>query len=621
MGKLHVLSDDKTGNQTVVCAISSTFLNCTCFPQRIQIPINPPLTSVSGVVGGNGFICAVSSSYPSSTSVMVCWRFSNLSSNMTYKRIYIGPYLTDLNSGNSHICGLVNGSNSNSLHCWQWRNFNFNHTVNNISSSLAVGENFVCGLSDLGEIQCLGSDDNVFDQMPRRNFSRVGAGFRHVCAISISGSLECWGNMAGERPEGEFTSLALGENRSCAIRSNGTVICWGENGFALPELLRDESFIAIEAKRTIFCGVVTSNYSLFCWGNEGFDSNPLVFSDVVPGPCRTRTECGCGPLPNYGEYCEQGLMICQPCVKQPSWTILPPPRPPPPPSLPPPAGKKWNSKMVAFLVIGCVGSFSLLLAVCIFLFSRYFKIRGSRVHDSGRLEEGGSPQPSGQMPQPQPAPPVLEKKLSYMISMGNGGHLEEFSLEILLKATENFSEEHKIGSGSFGSVYHATLDDGREVAIKRAEISSSSSYAGATKRGGQEDKDLAFLNELEFLSRLNHKNLIIRICEDGNERVLVHEYMENGTLFDHLHKLPFSPLTSWAARIKVALDAARGIEYLHEYAIPRVIHRDIKSSNILLDATWTARVSDLPLVDGPQATSPTSHYVRGDHGVHGPRVL
>ncbi|GFP81418.1 serine/threonine-protein kinase-like protein ccr4 [Phtheirospermum japonicum] len=239
--------------------------------------------------------------------------------------------------------------------------------------------------------------------------------------------------------------------------------------------------------------------------------------------------------------------------------------------------------MVAVLVVGCIGSFSSLLVVCVFLFSRYIKIRD---------------RPSGptDVPQPHPTPPVLDKKLSHLISMGSGGHLDEFSLEELLQATGNFSDEHKIGSGSFGSVYLATLDDGRRVAIKRAESSTSSSYAGPTKRG-EEDKDLAFMNELEFLSKLNHKNLVrlLGYCEDRDERVLVYEYMENGTLFDHLHKLQDSPLCSWATRITVALDAARGIEYLHEYANPHIIHRDIKSSNILLDGAWTAKVSDFGL--------------------------
>lgn len=255
------------------------------------------------------------------------------------------------------------------------------------------------------------------------------------------------------------------------------------------------------------------------------------------------------------------------------------------------------------MVVGCVGSFSLLSVLCLLAFTRYVKVRGSRIHDSGRLEEGSSSGRSDQNAQQvQPTARVLEKKLTHMISMGNVGHLEEFSLRSLRDATNNFSEEHKIGTGSFGTVYHAILSDGREVAVKRAETSTSTSYLGGTKRS-LEDKDSAFLNELEFLSRLNHKNLVrlIGYCEDCEERVLVYEYMSNGTLHDHLHKLETSPLMSWSARIEVALNAARGIEYLHEYANPRIIHRDIKSSNILLDSNWKAKVSDFGLsLMGPQ---------------------
>lgn len=202
--------------------------------------------------------------------------------------------------------------------------------------------------------------------------------------------------------------------------------------------------------------------------------------------------------------------------------------------------------MIAFLVVGCVGFSILLLAIGFFLF-RFCICRGYRVHDSGRLDETGAPLEQGtrqqqqqQHPQIQQAPlsPVLEKRLSQLASMGNAGHLEEFSLQLLLQATNNFSEDHKVGTGSFGSVYRATLEDGREVAIKRAETSSTSSYAVGTRR--QEDKDDAFINELESLSRLHHKNLIrlLGFCEDSNERVLVYEYLSNGTLHDHLHKLP-----------------------------------------------------------------------------------
>ncbi|XP_073286011.1 serine/threonine-protein kinase-like protein CCR4 [Primulina huaijiensis] len=600
---LSTVAISETGNQTLVCAIaqnvnhsqeSPSFINCTSFPRRVQIVLGPALRSVSGIVGGNGFLCALSSFYSSSTSIMVCWRFSDIGSNMTRKRIYTGPVLTNLDSGNSKICGLLDGSNA--LQCWQWRGFD--HTNTALTSDLAVGDDFVCGLSSLGQVQCLGNDANVTGHVPMGNFRLLSAGFRHACAISLNGSLECWGNMAGEKPRGEFTALALGKNRGCALRSNRTVSCWGENEYNMPESLRNEFFISLEAKEAIFCGIKMSDYSLLCWGNEDFDLNPLVFNGIVPGPCRTRNQCSCGPLPNYGEYCDQGLMICQPCT--PSVGLWPPlaETPPPPPSLVMEKTRKWNAKMVALMVFGCVGSFSLLLSLCSFLFFRYRRDRGSsRIHDSGHLEEGSSVPPSGQTAQAQPAAPELEKRLSQMMSLGNGGQLEEFPLHMILRVTENFSEDHKIGHGSFGSVYRATLEDGREVAFKRAETSASSSYANGATRRSVEDKDSAFLNELEFLSRLNHKNLVrlLGYCDDGDELVLVYEYMSNYSLYSHLHKLQSSPLTSWPKRIKVALDAARGLEYLHEFAVPRIIHRDIKSSNILIDARWTAKVSDFGL--------------------------
>ena len=160
--------------------------------------------------------------------------------------------------------------------------------------------------------------------------------------------------------------------------------------------------------------------------------------------------------------------------------------------------------------------------------------------------------------------------------------LKEFRLQMLLEATHNFSEDHKIRTGSFSSVHRATLDDGQVVAIKRAQLSMSTPFVTKLK-----DNKNAIKNESEDLSRLNHKNLVrlLGFCEDRNVRVVVYEYMENGTLHDHLHKLQNTPLISWAARIKVALDAAKGIEYLHAYALPPIVHCDIKSSNILLDAT------------------------------------
>ncbi|KAL5558444.1 hypothetical protein UlMin_034655 [Ulmus minor] len=587
---LSTVSISETSNRTLICALipqpnnqKQHFLNCTSFQNNgIQIPQNSS-TSFSGIVSGNGFVCGLRSSSSPNTSIMHCWRFSE-NGILVYKRLYNNTTLAELEAGNSHICGLVNGTNL--LQCWQWHRYEsiVGQDLRNFSK-IAVGENFICGILKSNQnVACVGSG-NV-NGVPGGSFMEIASGVSHACAISTSNSLECWGDERGNnrKPQGKFVSVALGENRGCALRSNGTVVCWGENNFTLPESLRESIFTTIEAKRKVFCGVLISDFSLSCWGNQMFDSNHKVFDSVLPGPCRA--QCQGSPLDGYGRYCEQGYI----CSSVPS----------------PGSGGKtgWSNKMVAFLVVGCVGTSCFVLVCCFFLFI-FLKNRGPcRVHDSGRLddietqaEQGSSQRQSS--PQGQTSPvPVLEKRLSHLISMGNNGaHLEEFTLQVLLDSTNNFSEDNKIGTGSFGSVYLAKLDDGREVAIKRAEVSSSSSFIGGTKRQ-EADKDHAFVRELELLSRLNHKNLVrlLGFYEDDTERVLVYEYMSNGTLHDHLHKeQENSPLMTWPARLRAALDAARGIEYLHEFAVPPIIHRDIKSSNILLDDTWTARVSDFGL--------------------------
>jgi len=205
-----------------------------------------------------------------------------------------------------------------------------------------------------------------------------------------------------------------------------------------------------------------------------------------------------------------------------------------------------------------------------------------------------------------------------------------FTLPELKAAANNFSLQNKIGVGSFGVMYKGKLADGREVAIKRRDtslfftsifnkvreerqgeqyigkkISKSNTLRlliGGFKTKKFQEKESAFESELAFLSRLHHKHLVgpVGFCEEKDERLFVYEYMKNGSLHDHLHdknnvEKGSSVLNYWKMRIKIALDSARGIEYLHNYAVPSIIHRDIKSSNILIDATWTARVSDFGL--------------------------
>ncbi|KAF2319141.1 hypothetical protein GH714_013537 [Hevea brasiliensis] len=167
---------------------------------------------------------------------------------------------------------------------------------------------------------------------------------------------------------------------------------------------------------------------------------------------------------------------------------------------------------------------------------------------------------------------------------------EEFTLAQIAAATNYFSLRNKIGVECPYDVYRGKLPDGNEVAVKRVDIGH--------QRMKFQEEDSFFETELTFLSRLHHKHLVrlVGYCEEENERISVFEYLKNGSLHDHLHKNNIeknsSVINSWKMRIKIALEAARGIEYLHNYAVPPVIHRDIKSSNILLDAKWAARVGD-----------------------------
>ncbi|KAF3943713.1 hypothetical protein CMV_029755 [Castanea mollissima] len=194
---------------------------------------------------------------------------------------------------------------------------------------------------------------------------------------------------------------------------------------------------------------------------------------------------------------------------------------------------------------------------------------------------------------------------------------EKFPLKMLLEATNNFSKDCEIGNG-FGSLYCASLDDGREVTIHRVKISMFEQFVNEFPRG------------VEALSRLDHKNVVrlLGFCEDGKDSLLVYEYMGYGTLYDHLHNPGSTSLImSWAARIKVALDIARGIEYLHVYAVPPIIHRDIKPLNILLDATSTAKLSDFYLSMEAPVDDWSSHecdsivgtygYMAPEYAIHG----
>ncbi|KAL5732146.1 non-specific serine/threonine protein kinase [Ranunculus cassubicifolius] len=253
---------------------------------------------------------------------------------------------------------------------------------------------------------------------------------------------------------------------------------------------------------------------------------------------------------------------------------------------------------------GGAAAFGLVAAMCIAVYQRQKRVHGNDPGASGWLPLYGSWTNSK-------STTSGKSTGSSTLSSLAQGLCRHFSLSEMKSGTKNFDESNVIGVGGFGKVYKGIVDGGTKVAIKRANPSS--------EQGLHE-----FRTEIEMLSKLRHRHLVslIGFCEEDEEMILVYDYMGNGTLREHLYKTN-KPHLSWKQRLEICIGSARGLYYLHTGAKYTIIHRDVKTTNILLDDNWVAKVSDFGLSKTGPALNQThvSTVVKGSFGYLDPEYF
>ncbi|KAG2303195.1 hypothetical protein Bca52824_031846 [Brassica carinata] len=227
----------------------------------------------------------------------------------------------------------------------------------------------------------------------------------------------------------------------------------------------------------------------------------------------------------------------------------------------------WKLKIVISVVAGVVGLTA--ASICWFVYHRR-KTKSYRT-SSTFLPRNISSEPSSK------SSDVVEKAEELLVGV------RLFSYDELVEATGNFDPSKELGDGGFGTVYYGKLKDGRSVAVKRL-------YDNNFKRAEQ------FRNEVEILTGLRHPNLVSLFgcsSKQSRELLLVYEYVANGTLADHLNGPQANPSSlPWSTRLKIAVETASALKYLHA---SKIIHRDVKSNNILLDQNFNVKVADFGL--------------------------
>ncbi|KAG6736689.1 hypothetical protein POTOM_060425 [Populus tomentosa] len=214
---------------------------------------------------------------------------------------------------------------------------------------------------------------------------------------------------------------------------------------------------------------------------------------------------------------------------------------------------------------------------------------------------------------------ICTKRIKEKNFQENGGKVLKnqrvriFSEAALVKATNNYADDRKLGEGGFGSVYKGVLTENTVVAVKKSK--------GVDKA----QMNAEFQKEMSIVSQVNHRNVVklLGLCLETKVPLLVYEFISNGTLSKHIHDKGSRILASWTNRLRVASEAALALDYLHSLADPPVIHGDVKSVNILLDNNYTAKVADFgaSVLMSPGQTDILATKIQGTLGYLDPEYL
>ncbi|KAI3706652.1 hypothetical protein L6452_24537 [Arctium lappa] len=609
---------DASGKQQVICwGDNSTSSSSTDVPP------------MAALAGGFGFMCGILVN----TSYAYCWN-SIASASDLVPQVYQSTSYSHISSGKDHVCAIrgsyFSDTDSGYVDCWdivqtsrsgfgsKQSGLYYNQEISSLSfKKIVSGEGFSCGSLKDGGIKCWGPNaSNLGVPNLSDHFLALSSGRTSLCGIlESSGEIKCWGDDSSldssyvDPPLGtSFVSLATGASYFCGIRTDDHGIeCWGKvNSSSIP---KDSGFLSITSSDSIVCGIREDDLVLDCWFANA--SSPSDFDPPLqlcsPGLC-TPGSCGSGKFafnasllhePDLTSLCvRKDLNICSPCgfncsngffpsssctqnadrvctacslcQNSSCWEVC---------NLDPHQQSHQDHRFRQLhrlmIIVGSsvLGFLLILILLCISL--RFFPKKGRQKKQfASCIGKPGEKETD--------APDVSPSAVSVAPCPGLA---QVFRLSELKDATNGFKEFNELGRGSYGFVYKAVLADGRQVAVKRANA------ATIIHTNSRE-----FEMELEILCSVRHSNVVnlLGYCAEMGERLLIYELMPHGTLHDHLHG-GFSPI-NWPLRLRIAMQAAKGLEFLHTEINPPIAHRDVKSSNILLDADWGARISDFGLL-------------------------